>query len=130
MRSTSGLNNSSLLHLAVGSGSAESVVYLLQLGIDKRVNVSASALQWLKRNLVAFHVVILSFQDSEGCTALHTACRMGHLPLIRLLVYSDRWLLNAASDVGVTPLHESVLHVFRTTVLCIHWVCLIQGCET
>jgi ankyrin repeat protein len=83
MRSTSGFNASSLLHLAVESGSGEAVVYLLQLGIDKRIN------------------------DRGGCTVLHSACRMGHLPLIRLLVHSDRWLLNTVSDTGVTPLHEA-----------------------
>jgi ankyrin repeat protein len=105
LRSTSGFNESSLLHLAVESGSVEAVVFFLQLGIDKRIIVGTFPLH------AGISMMNLTFQDSGGCTALHSACRMGHLPLIRLLVYSDRWLLNAVSNFGVSPLHESVLHI-------------------
>ena len=55
------------------------------------------------------HALLL--QDIRGFTALHIACCRGVLPVVRLLIDSDSWLIDAASFDGVTPLHVYVLYM-------------------
>ncbi|XP_065840029.1 transient receptor potential cation channel subfamily A member 1-like [Oscarella lobularis] len=73
----------SLLHHAVESKDTKIVMYVLHR----------------KANLMA--------KTTEGLTGMHFACRLGHVPMIKLFASKERQLLEESSYDHISPIHEA-----------------------
>lgn len=47
----------------------------------------------------------INSQDDDGKTALHLACMLGNLSMVRLLMEDSKCLVNIHDNRGETPLH-------------------------